>query len=382
MLDMIRYSFLTKIKNRELIFWPLIFPFVLGTAMYFSIGQVEESDFETVQAALVTEAVQEKSDAENSKEAVFPLFLESLEEDSELIRTEEMKEEEAVRALENGEIDGIYYDGADPSLTVSASGFPQSILQMVLESYMEGRETLEDVALLHPEGLSAAVESMEDYGSALERVSLGGKTTDGTAQFFYALLGMACLYGCFIGYNSAMEIQANLSPLAARRCAGPVHRLSLVVTEILVSFGIHFANMLLLLAYMKFVLKLEFGGSYLEMLPVMLMGSMIGVTMGMFITSVGKMGEGVKVGIMVGVSMAMSFCAGLMNADIKNMVDKNVPLLNRVNPAALISDALYCLNVYDAPERYAQDMLILAGLCILLTAGTFLIIRRERYVSI
>ena len=382
MLDMIRYSFLTKIKNKELIFWPLIFPFVLGTVMYFSIGQVEEADFETVRAALVTEAGEGDTDEKNSTEDVFPLFLDSLEEDSDIIRTEEMTGQEAVTALQNGEIDGIFYDGADPSLTVSASGFPQSILQMILESYMEGKETLEDVAALHPEGLSAAIETMEDHGDAVEQVSLGGKTTDGTAQFFYALLGMACLYGCFIGYRSAMETQANLTPLAARRCAGPVHRLSLVVTEVLVSFGIHFVNMLLLLAYMKFVLKLEFAGSYVEMIPVILMGSMIGVTMGMFITSAGKMGEGVKVGIMVGISMAMSFCAGLMNADIKNVVDQNIPLLNRVNPAALVSDALYCLNVYDAPERYAQDMMILAVLCVLLTAGTFLIIRRERYVSI
>ena len=350
--------------------------------MYFSIGQVEEADFETVRAALVTEAGEGDTDEKNSTEDVFPLFLDSLEEDSDIIRTEEMTEQEAVNALENGEIDGIFYDGADPSLTVSASGFTQSILQMVLESYMEGKETLEDVAALHPEGFAAAVRSMEDHGDVVEQVSLGGKTTDGTAQFFYALLGMACLYGCFIGYSSAMEIQANLSPLAARRCAGPVHRLSLVVTEILVSFGIHFVNMLLLLAYMKFVLKLEFAGSYVEMLPVVLMGSMIGVTMGMFITSVGKMGEGVKIGIMVGASMALSFCAGLMNPDIKNAVDRSIPLLNRVNPAALISDGLYCLNVYDAPERYAQDMMILAGLCVLLTAGTFLIIRRERYVSI
>ena len=107
MLDMIRYSFLTKIKKRDLIFWPLIFPFVLGTVMYFSIGQMEEADFETVRAALVREAEQENSAGKNSGEEIFPFFLESLEEDSDLIRTEEMTEEEAVRALENGEIDGF-----------------------------------------------------------------------------------------------------------------------------------------------------------------------------------------------------------------------------------------------------------------------------------
>ena len=118
------------------------------------------------------------------------------------------------------------------------------------------------------------------------------------------------------------------------------------------------------------------------MLPAVIIGSMIGVTMGMFITSIGKMGEGVKIGIMIGVSMVMSFLAGLMNADVKNAVDRNVPLLNRINPAALISDALYCLNVYDAPERYMQDIVILSVMCVLLLTGTFLIVRRERYGSI
>ena len=94
------------------------------------------------------------------------------------------------------------------------------------------------------------------------------------------------------------------------------------------------------------------------------------------------MGEGVKIGIMIGVSMTLSFLAGLMNADIKNVVDRNAPLLNRLNPAALISDALYCLNVYDAPERYIQDLVILSVMSVLLLAGTFVIIRRERYDSI
>ena len=106
--------------------------------------------------------------------------------------------------------------------------------------------------------------------------------------------------------------------------------------------------MMILLAYMKYVLRLEFSGSYAEMLPALFLGSMIGVTMGMFITSIGKMGEGMKVGVMVGVSMAMSFCAGLMNADIKNIIDRSAPLLNRINPAALISDALYCINNIQA----------------------------------
>ncbi len=374
MWTMIWYSFLTKIKNVNVLFWPLVFPFVLTTAMYLSIGQIEEADFETVRAAVV-------SPAEETEEP-FRLFLDSMEQDSDLLATEEMSEQDAEDALEEGSISGIFYAGAEPSLTVGGSGFPQTILQMVLESYTEGKETLEDVAQFHPEGMDAALASMESYGDTVEQISLGGRTTDSTAQFFYAMMGMACLYGCFIGYGSAMGLQANLTPLAARRCAGPVSRLGMILAEILVSFSLHFVNMILLLAYMKYILRLEFGGSFLEMLPVLFAGSMIGVTMGMFITSIGRMSEGVKIGIMVGVSMVMSFMAGLMNGDMKNVIDRTFPLLNRINPAALISDAMYCINVYDSPERYAQDMLLLGGLCVLLAAGTFVIIRRKRYDSI
>ena len=374
MREMIKYSFLAKIRDFSLVFWPLIFPFALATAMYFSIGQMEEADFETVRAAVVTE--------QEGEEDVFSDYLSELEkDDSSLISIRQMSEAQAAGALADGEIEGIYYSGDTPSLTVDSSGLPQSILQMILESYLEGKQTLEDVARLHPEGVGAAVRQMADYSSATEEVSLGGRTTNTTAQFFYALIGMACLYGCFIGL-SVMELQANLSALAARRCVSPVHRMQWILSETAVSFGIHFVNMLLLLAYMKYILRLEFTGTYAGMLPVICIGSLIGVTMGMFITSIGKMGEGVKIGIMIGVSMTLSFLAGLMNADIKNVVDRNAPLLNRLNPAALISDALYCLNVYDAPERYIQDLVILSVMCVLLLAGTFVIIRRERYDSI
>ena len=375
MWNLIKYSFLAKIRDFSLVFWPFVFPLVLTTAMYFSIGQMEESDFETIPVAIVTQSTGE--------EDVFQEYLETMGDDKEaLINVRPMVEEEALTALENGDIEGIFYSGEEPSLTVGGSGLAQSILQMILESYTEGKQTLEDVSKIHPDRMEAAIRQMSDYGSVTEEVSLGGRTTNTTAQFFYAMIGMACLYGCFIGYQSAMDLQANLSALAARRCVSPVHRMRWILSETAVSFGIHFVNMLVLLAYMKYILRLEFAGSYAEMIPVVIIGSMIGVTMGIFITSIGKMGESVKIGIMISVSLALSFLAGLMNADIKNVIDRNVPLLNRINPAALISDALYCLNVYDAPERYMQDMVILFVMCVLLLTGTFLIVRRERYGSI
>lgn len=374
MLSEMKYALLTKLRNPSIIFWPFVFPIALATLMYFAIGRMEQADFETVPAALVME------ESENGR--AFSAFLASLGEGSDLIRVEEMTEEDALEALEKGEVEGIFYAGEETGLTVSGNGFPENILHSVLSSYLSGKSAVEDIAGLHPEGMPAAEEKLQQYDTAVEQVSLGGKTLNGNAQYFYALIGMACLYGGFIGFGCALWIQANLTALAARRCVAPVHRLRLIVTEFAAGFIVHFANMLVLLAYMKYILKLEFAGSNAEMTAVVLAGSMFGVSMGIFVGSIGKMSEGVKIGIILGISLSLSFLAGLMAGSVKNAVERHAPLLNRLNPAALISDALYCINVYDAPQRYARDMGILTVMSLLMIGGAFLIVRRERYDSI
>lgn len=374
MIQQLKYALLTKLRNFGTVFWPFLFPLALTTLMYFSVGQMEEADFETVDAALVSVG---------EEDAAFASFLDAVEAESDLIRVHEMTEQEAVKALEEREVQGIYEtDGGALSLTVGESGMPQSILESLLSGYEEGRRTIETVMQNHPEGLEAALQSLEDYGTAVEQVSLGGRTTNLTAQVFYAMIGMACLYGCFVGFGCAMWLQCNLTALAARRCVAPVHRLRLILTEFAAGFGIHFVNVLVLLAYMKYVLRLEFAGSYLSMVPVAVTGSMFGVAMGIFVGSIGKMRESVKIGILIGVSMLLSFAAGMMNPQIKSWLDIHAPILSQINPAAVISDALYCVNVYDSPGRYARDTGILALMCVLMVGGAFLIVRRERYDSI
>ena len=55
MVQLIKYSIIRKIKNFNIIFWPCIFPLIMGTLFYFGFGNMSESDFETVQAGYVEE---------------------------------------------------------------------------------------------------------------------------------------------------------------------------------------------------------------------------------------------------------------------------------------------------------------------------------------
>ena len=104
--------------------------------------------------------------------------------------------------------------------------------------------------------------------------------------------------------------------------------------------------------------------------------------MGIFVGSLGKMKEGAKIGIILGISMICSFLAGLMNSNMKDIVEKHAPFINRINPAALISDAFYCINVYDDTARYHRSLITLAAMSLVLVIVSFLLIRRERYDSI
>ena len=86
------------------------------------------------------------------------------------------------------------------------------------------------------------------------------------------------------------------------------------------------------------------------------------------------MQEGAKIGIMLGISMVSSFLAGLMNGNMNVMVDKSASFVNRINPASLIADAFYCINVYDDMTRYYRNLITLAVMCVvLLKASLFMV---------
>lgn len=374
MFHLIKYNILVKFRNFNMTFWPLVFPLILGTFFFFAFGNLNDADFETVQVAMVQE-----SDCN----PLFSFYIEQVEKsDSDLLNIQEMDEDAALTALKNKEISGIYYNKMTPSLTVNAHGIPESILQSVLESYNNSLHTVQNILKEHPSGILNGLSQMADTHELVQELSLGGKTIDGNSQFFYALIAMACLYGCFIGFGSAITLQANLTALAARRCVTPTHKLKLILSEQIASFLIGYVDVIILLLYLRNILKLDFQGQMGKMLVISLFGSLIGVSMGIFVGSLGKMSEGIKISIILAISMVCSFLSGLMNSSMKDIVEKHAPIINRINPAALISDAFYCINVYDDPVRYYRNLITLAGMSIVLILASFLLIRRNRYDSI
>lgn len=380
MLHLLKYRFLQIIRDFSRMFWALAFPIILGTFFYLSFGNLGlkltgESAWDAVKVAVI----EEDSSSENAR--AFAAFLEQMNGDTLDIQAI-TSETEAIEALDEEQIQGIYYVKETPSLTVAKNGLGESILTSVLTNYNQNSSMFLEIAMKHPENIQKAMNTMEDCHQTTREVSLGGKSMDPNMQYFFALIAYACLSGAFLGVRSSFDSQANLSALGARRSITPTHKLKLVLIDMMVLFLIHFFNILILNLYVSKVLGISLGDNIGELLLVDFMGSMIGVCIGLAIGCVGKFSQGMKDGLTVLITLFPGFLAGLMFGNMKNLIELHCPIINRINPAAVLSDAFYCMGVYNDMERFARCLLILAGMSVLLFIIAFLGVRRERYDSI
>lgn len=372
LLHLLRYRLKSLLRDKVTVFWSMLFPIILGTLFYLSFGNLNEN-IEKIPVAAVQVSQTDQTE-------YFRTYLDTLEE-KEIITVQELSEDKALEKLKDLKVQGIYYMKERPELAVSSVGIRSSVLQSVLDSYVKQADLIATVAQEKPESLAKVMSGM-DYRDMVEEVDIGGKKTEGSIQYFFALIGMACLYGCFVGFSSVSELQPNLNSVGIRRCITPIHKLVMVFSDIGVSFLMQFFNILILLVYLTQILRIDFGNQIGKIVLIGALGSLIGVASGVLVGSISRWSEGVKVGIMLAISMVGSFLAGLMISQMKGYVEQYCPLLNRINPAAVISDAFYCLSVYDDPARYGKDVMILGIMAAVCMAGAFLMVRRERYDSI
>lgn len=378
MLQLMKYRALGLLRDKTTMFWSLVFPLILCTLFYVTFGNIDNS-LECIKTAVVVKSEEKEAKA-------FHSFLKLMADSGEdLISIEEMPEREAKEALKDGKVFGVYYVDLEPELVVASGGIEESILKTLMESYERNAEIIQTVSKEKPENLVKVLGRISSSAMGTEYVkeaTLGGKETDGMIQYFFSLIAMTCMFGCFLGVEVAVTLQANINPVGARRCIGAVSKIKQLFADFLVVCIFNIIDVLVLLAYMAGVLKIGIGGDIVKILPVSCLGSVIGVSMGMLVGSVGRWKEGVKLAIMLSFSLGSSFLSGLMVGGIKGLIEEYCPWINRSNPSSLISDAFYCVSIYWDSTRYTRDILAMAGWAAVFVTGSFLMIRRVRYDSI
>lgn len=378
---MFKHIYTTRLKcllrDKEMIFWSLLFPMVLALLFNIAFSNLNEHEtFDPVDIAVVKDSAYEA-------DLAFREALKSVSTgDDRLFELKEVSLSEAEDLLLANDITGYILVGESPKLVASGTGLGASMAKIFLDSYGQTESSVTTILTKDPSSLSRLMASLEKRTTYTEEVSPGGGKPDNILNYFYSLIAMACMYGAFFGNREIMDIQANLSPLAARVSVSPVHKLKSFVYSILASITLSCAEILLLLLFLSKVIGVDFGDDTALVILTALAGSFTGVTFGAFVSSLVKKDEGVKVGVIITVSMLGSFLAGMMYEDMKYVVQQNVPILSYLNPVNLITDAFYSLYYYSSYSRYTLNMGILAIFAVVFCLGTYFVVRRRRYASI
>ncbi len=393
-----KYAFKTLFKNKMLIFWTFAFPIILGTFFNMAFSNIEKSEaMNPVDIAIVNNAsfeinntyknAFENLDTKNNEDGIFNIKYVDNEKD-------------AKKLLDKNKVSGyLLLIDNDPKVVVNKSGFDETIFKYAVEEIKETESMIQNVARIELEkemkrnpnktgnynGFNVEVagkvlKKISDYKANIKDVSRSNLSY--TMIEFYTLIAMACLYGGILGMVSINNVLANMSSNGKRVSVSPVSKLKLVLSSVLASYLVQIVGLFLLFIYTIFVLNIDYGNNLPLIILLALAGSLAGLSLGIFISCIFKTSENTKTGIIIAFTMLGCFLSGMMGITMKYIIDKNVPIINKLNPASMITDGFYSLYYYDTTGRFFFNVLSLFIFSLVLIGISMLSLKRQKYDSI
>lgn len=364
------------LRNRADLFWSSLFPLLLATLFYVALGNLDTTTaFSSIPLAVVDDA------AYHAMPGLGRALEDASQGDTPLFSPVFVSGEEARQMLEDDETTGMLQAaGEGLALTFRSNGIHESIVKEFADTYLQTAGAAEDIirqnplAFLKLSALSVPPAPIEDASSMGQM--------DQITTYFFALIAMACMYGGFQGLTAVTVTQANQSSLAVRNSMAPAPRLTQFTASLCAAALVQFLSILMLLFYLRFAFGVNFGNRTAFILLTCLTGSLMGVGLGALVSALIKGKEGIKIAILLTVSMLGSFLAGMMVGGIKYALSKSAPILSYINPVNLIADAFHSLYLFPTLSRFYLNLGLMAAFTLVFLAGAVLLMRRQKYASL
>jgi len=333
-----------------------------------------------------------------NNDEIFKQAFENLSDEkneNRIFNTKFVDETTAKELLENKEIVGyLKIEDDTPKVVVKSSGINETVFKYVTEEISSTAEIVKNKAEYNIKKEMTSgnfnIDFEKIYQDVLNLVQnqevnikdISSSNLSYTMIEFYTLIAMACLYGGILGMTAINQNLANMGSIGKRVGVSPVSKMKLVFSSLIAGYITQLIGVALLFVYTMFVLKVDYGNNLPLIILLAMVGSLAGLSMGMFIATIFKTNENNKTGIIISVTMLGCFLSGMMGITMKYIVDKNVPILNKINPASMITDGFYSLYYYDTLNRFWFNFSSLLIFSAVMIVFSYFSLRRQRYDSI
>ena len=387
-----KYSLKTLFKNKMLIFWTFAFPIILGTFFNMAFADVINKE----KLSIIDIAIIDNEDYQNNK--IFKTAFESLSDENsedQMFNTKLLDEEKAKEMLNKEEIVGyLKMQGNDPKLVFQKNGVNQTIFKYVVEEIVQRSSIVENISKdeikkqIEQGNFAVDAESIvkrvinETSNTEIEFENTANKNLNYMMIEFYTLIAMTCLYGGILGMVAINQTLPNMSNKGKRVAVAPTKKGTIILSSLLAGYVAQLLGLVILFAYTIFALKVDYGEHTGLVILLAMIGSLTGLSMGVAVGTLSKKSEGAKSGILIAITMTGCFFAGMMGVTLKYVIDKGMPIINKINPANMITDGFYSLYYYNTLDRFLFNVASLGVLCVVLITISFLSLRRQKYDSI
>ena len=375
--------YITRLKclfrNKENILWNYLLPIGLVTCYYFAFGNLwSASDFKTISIAYV-QTSQEEDAVDPLDEA---LSIAEMTDGVPMFDIVYSSRENASKLLEKGEIKAYIVNDGEPELYVKQNGMNETIVKSFLDSYRRVALTIKGILIEDPDALDKGLlDDVMQYKSYITEKTADVKP-DPLLIYYYALIANVCIFASNWGLEEVTNIQANRSYRGARINVSPIKKMKLLLINMLAGFTAQIGSLILMLLYMIKVVNISFGNNIPQLILACFIGSLVGMLFGATVGVWVNKSNGVQQAILTTTVMVGSFLAGMMQADMKYLIAKNLPILSYINPVNLVSDSFYSLYYYDNYDRFYMNITILAVMALVLATVSYVGLRRKTYESI
>ena len=385
----LKYSLKILLRNKALIFWTFAFPIILGLFFNLAFQNIEKNE----QLQVIDIAIINSNDYNNNK-----IVKESLNEltkgKNKLFNIQLTDEKTSKDLLKNNKIIGyLTFKENQVNITVKNSGVEETILKQVLEQIQTNSKIINkkvEKEISEQVATNKKINYEQIYQNALNLINkndikinnISNKNLSYTMIEYYTLIAMACLYGALISMFIINYQLPNMNSTGKRISASPINKTKQLISSLLSAYIVQIIGLLLLFLFTIFILKVDYGKNLLYVIITSLCGALSGLSLGVATSTLFKTNENAKTGIIIAITMLFCFLSGMMGITMKYIIDKNIPLLNMINPANMITDALYSLYYYNTFDRFYKDILSLLIFSFIMILISIKGLRRQKYDNI